>query len=355
MKRLFLEKRKKEGVLLFAAILLFFGCAGNGNGNSVHEILMADSIAVRQIIKPYGWIVVGDKCVVHANEMDTAFYVYGLPDFEYLYCQVGRGEGPEEVSQEEILRENVSKASFWVIDWGKESVSGFTAGRDSLRRYARFRLGGDCDDPVVMINDSLAIGEGYASDGQFRMSLLNLRDGNILDSLSLKAFRQEEHGDGWSASTLVNVPGYVTDGKTLVVNYEYTDRVEFYDVSSGRLSLKKAAGDGRSVEQLQRAGLWESEKVKYYGAMAADSAYVYILETDLSRETGKSMAERFDMPEGTTLSSTVLVYDWRGDFKKKYRLDKNINRLLAYGGWLYCYNDQSDFERVYRYRLPQVD
>ncbi len=320
-------------------------------------LLSADSITIRQIIKPYAWIVVGDKCVVHAEEMDTAFYVYGLPEFEYRYCAVGRGEGPEEVSDEELLRQNISIPVFWVMDWARESVMGFTAGQDSLCKYVRFRPCEDCDDPILVFNDSLALGEVYSIDGQqqFGMSLIDLLGGKAVDSLPLKSFRQEEHGNGWSASTLINVPGYVSNGKILVVNYEYTDRVEFYEVSTGRFLLQKATGDRRSVEQLQRAGLWESEKIKYYGAITADTSYVYILETDLSRETGKSMVERFELPEGATLSSAVLVYDWQGSFKRKYSLDKKINRLLVYDGWLYGYDDQLDFEKVYRYQLPLLD
>ena len=62
------------------------------------ELLAPDSIAIEQILQPMAWKTSGDKAVLLSMKTDSAFFVYRLPAFEYLYSFGAKGEGPDDFS-----------------------------------------------------------------------------------------------------------------------------------------------------------------------------------------------------------------------------------------------------------------
>ena len=117
--------------------------------------------------------------------------------------------------------------------------------------------------------------------------------------------------------------------------YPFTGRVEFYDVSTGKLVLKKTLpGDGLSAEDLKEKDFSNSPT---YVQTASDGNYLYVLES--IRKDNK------------VFDTYILVYDWLGNPVGKYHPDKLIHAILAYQGKIYGYNKDLDFEQVYVFDL----
>lgn len=331
---------------LFPAVAALFLCACGGSkqasgfGDPVE--IRAKSIAIDEIIKPIGWAEADGKAVIQSDGTDTVYYVYSLPDFRYLYAGGTKGEGPEELGSPYMLGDNPYMKTFWIVDWSKGTLTDFQAGPDSLKALTRFKPAGE-DDPALMVNDSVAVYEGgYNLDNLCWIKLVKPHTGEILDSVLTRAVIEVQKGDGWTSVNMKNVPAYISDGKTLVVKYEYTDRVEFYDISDGKFTLKKALGDPRTLEQLRAEDFWKKTEGKYYDGFAADRDHVYIVEYDYTRE---------EKSPRRILSSAVLVYDWDGNPVRKYILDKPVDALLVYKDKIFCFNTEEDFEQVYAYSL----
>lgn len=332
-----------KSTFLFSALGILILCACGGKqtvGFGDPEELRAESIAIDQIIKPVGWVEAGGKAVIQSSGTDTMYYVYSLPDFRYMYAGGTKGEGPEELGNPYLMGKVPSMKTFWVVDWGKGTLIDFQVGKDSLKALTRFKPEGE-DDPVLMVNDSVAVYEGgYNLDNLCWIKLVKVHTGEILDSVLTRSVIEVQQGDGWTSVNMKNVPAYISDGKTLALKYEYTDRVEFYDISGGKFVLKKAVGDSRTLEQLRAEDFWKKTEGKYYDGFAADKDHVYILEYEY-REEEKSPRQ--------ILSSAVLVYDWDSNPVRKFILDKPVNDLLVYGDKMFCFNNEEDFEQVYVY------
>lgn len=77
---------------------LFFSSCRSGQGDASEdfasaELLAPDSIAIGQILQPMAWKTSEDKAVLLSQKTDSAFFVYRLPAFEYLYSLGQRAKG----------------------------------------------------------------------------------------------------------------------------------------------------------------------------------------------------------------------------------------------------------------------
>ena len=88
-------------LLCLPALILSSCRSGQGHvkeGFASAELLAPDSIAIGQILQPTAWKNSGDKAVLLSQKTDSAFFVYRLPPFEYLYSFGATGEGPDDFS-----------------------------------------------------------------------------------------------------------------------------------------------------------------------------------------------------------------------------------------------------------------
>ena len=88
-------------LLCLPALILSSCRSGQGHvkeGFSSAELLVPDSIAIEQILQPMAWKTSEDKAVLLSQKTDSAFFVYRLPTFEYLYSFGAKGEGPDDFS-----------------------------------------------------------------------------------------------------------------------------------------------------------------------------------------------------------------------------------------------------------------
>ena len=331
--------------------LLALSCGGKGASESFSPAgeLAADSVAINQIIKPICATIADGKCVIMSDDTDSVFYVYSMPDFSFMYPAMTKGEGPDEIGSAYMIKHAAGYPGFSFIDYYKNNIKTYRASAAGIRSVKQ--ISGDhlSDvDITCIINDTLAVGESFTFDGTNLgfIKLVDIRTGRTLDSArSYSVVNVLREGNNMSIN-IMNVPDYESDGRTLALCYEYTGRMDFYDISGGRLELKKSVGDKRTVEQLRETDFWKMEKGFYYISMTSSPDCIMVLHTEF--ETTPLPRYKY-----TTLSSSLLTYDWNGVPQKEYKLDKTVNNALfdPHSGKLFCFNDELDFEQVYVYGL----
>ena len=315
---------------------------GSGNLDTIIET-RADSIPIHEILQPCflleraSWNAVGDKAVImNSGSNDSLVYVYRLPDFEFLYAGIRRGNGPEDfrIWAYSIVPCNDSLLLFW-----NSGGSGRYATLTDTGFVLSQRINTEYDWAPGRIPDMDSMQVDYNSDPNFKTSLFlflyDLNQKHKLDSICLDHqlfFEKVRQYDVYR-----NMPHTVAnrDRSVYAAVYPFTGRVEFYDVSTGKLVLKKTLpGDGLSAEDLKEKDFSNSPT---YVQTASDGNYLYVLES--IRKDNK------------VFDTYILVYDWLGNPVGKYHPDKLIHAILAYQGKIYGYNKDLDFEQVYVFDL----
>ena len=313
------------------------------------QLLQADSIRIEQILSPRTWTVAGDRAIVASLSQDSVLYAYRLPDFEYLYSGLRAGGGPDELSNiyGSFLR-SYPDGTFVLEDYGRRNMILHAADKDfALLRTASTRQK-DARDGGPVPGDSVYAAVDYppCEQGSAPGRLL-LQDfyGRTLDSAACRSFVTTLTHEGERFSMGMNWPNFAYAGQTLALVYYETGRVEFYDLSRGKLSLEKATGDSTPVEELMEADLTRRsfQGVKY-DAIVSDGKYFYVL-ANAYRYTGPQPD-----PSNIRFTSCILVYSRQGTPLRKYALDHPASDILAYRDVIYAYNRWKDFEQVYVYR-----
>ena len=340
---------KKVSLLcaLSALAAVLFSACGTGakapGGFDTPVEVRADSIAVHEIFRPSffvittaNWCAAGDKAVIISDDSpDTVAYVYRLPDFKFLYAGIRRGGGPEDLSYSPaaVPRQTDSQVLFWnpgVLGmYATLTDTGFVVGDRVTERTRSQRL------ETVPPADSLQVDCSYSESGQaLHLFLYDLGHKGWLDSLNIV---QQLYSEKRYEQIYVyrNLPTIIGNGTVYAVVYSYTGRIEFYDVSTGKLVLKKTVvGDDTPPEELKKKDLSDAPR---YWQLASDGKYLYVLE--------------YVRRENKITDCNILTYDWDGNPVGKYHPDKLIHAILAYDGKIYGYNKDMDFEQVYVYDL----
>ena len=337
-----MKKYRFIPVFAVLTICLLSACAGektDANGFADVVEIKADSIAVHEILQPRRYTVSGDKMLLLTDKGDSLMYVYRLPEAEFLYKGLRVGNGPGEIPSvyPEIVNRYEKDGFFSITCNG--ILFDFTASDTGIVARGAKRMGaGKSSDGHLPPVDSMMVGDGV--NAKWDAVLLYLRDrvtGQVLDSAASYAVLypgNEGHYENQSR-------GVQNGGKYAAVYCE-TGRIEFYDISAGKLELKKTWGDGTPAAELKNADFSARKKGTDYYESRTDGKYLYVLE---------SCYELDDQQTRQVKSSNVLVYDWDGNPVKKYRLDKAVDAMMADNGKLYAFDWNEDFEKIYVYDL----
>lgn len=327
--------------LLLSAIMVITGIFFSACSSEKKDVsgfgqvdeLFADSIAIHEILQPRGWLTTGDKAVILSKGQDSVGYAYRLPDFKFLYVGLRVGGGPEELANPwpDPIQEYHPNGRFLLFHFGQRLAyyftatdTGFVAGSAKRVGYGRAEGKPTLDSLVLDVSES-----DFRDDGAVYLFLYDIAQGGAVDSVRSQTYYlpDKQKYKNWSI--------FAQNGTVCVAVYSDTGRIEYYDVSSGKLILKKVVGDDTPVEELKNKIF--SNDGPFYDYVATDGKYLYILETHYKNERRSNC--------------DVLVYDWKGNPIKKYRLDKIIDNIIAGKGKLYGYNEKKDFEQVYVFDL----
>lgn len=328
------------------AICLAAACVGDSqsktDANGFRETveLRADSVAIREIVQPRRYAVSGDKMLLLSNKGDSLMHVYRLPAVEFLYKGLRVGNGPGEIpsAYPEMVNRYQQDGLFSITCNGM--LFDFTASDTGLVARGMKRIGqGRTHNSPVPPADSLLVKDGI--NAKWDAVLLYLRDmvtGRVLDSTASQAVFYPERNGGYYE----NESWGVQNGGKYAAVYPETGRIEFYDISAGKLDLKKAWGDRTPASELKDTDFYGRKKGCEYYESRTDGKYLYVME---------AYYELDGQGERQVKASNVLVYDWEGNPIKKYRLDKTVNSMMVAGGKLYAFDWEADFEKLYVYDL----
>lgn len=295
---------KKASVFFGAALagLLAVSCGGDAKkdaeGFPPAKTLVADSIAIEQVLSVSGWNLYGDYAVIFSPQTEKALFRYRLPEWTFVDTTFSLGEGPDDFGQYVSLLEgnDPRSSAFWIGDGIKERMTRIAVqGDGSLEKTVRGRYA--VGQQSVVFGDTLV---AYSTQEGEREA--HIRTAVLADTLV----------------ALDSVPGY----------------------AQRKIDIQQANGQIQSVRVLTyNAGQM---------AGAADRDHLYFLEKE--RETPHQ-----DLPEGTyppVKSVVIKVYDWQ--FRPVAKLlpdhpsasDVRIDLLRRK---IYAYDPQVDFEQVYVY------
>lgn len=342
---------KRISLLSIISILLFSACGTSKTEENTFAHPMAldapDSIAIKQIIAPLVWRTIDNKAVVFSQKTDSVFFVYRLPDFEYLYSFGAKGEGPDDFSYPYLRTQNVSTSPFYLDDLNKRRrhiyrIGDREAQKTGERKSEQYNI-------FFYINDSVTfqVNSDYAGEYLKNYYRTTTEDGVTIDSLIpltyYKSFKVSHDGGGIGITgRYYNEPQFVYNDGRLVILYGDVRRTDIYDIlPDGHIVLKKSIGDPSTSEQINAMDLENVENGEtFYGIQGTENR-IYVLTGDFRKEEkGRKL-----------LRSYVEVYDWDGNPVKKFDLARAFNRFLVDEphGKIFCYDSAQDFDQVFVY------
>lgn len=314
----------------------------NANGFGAPVELRADSIAIREILQPKSWVAAGDKAIVGSGKgSDSLVYVYSLPEFRCLYAGLRTGGGPGELANPyaELVQKYDRDGRFLLYHFGSGRMYHFTAtdtgfavgdAKELTRGVDKGYSGGE-----LLVDSDIPWDSDPNVKQNVYLYLYDMSTGNTLDSVLSQSVFSPTPGKNYGAFKNGTISLY--NGNLCAVVYGNTGRVEYYDISSGKLEFKGAVGDNTPAEKLMEVN-FDTWKGPDYREGATDGKYLYVLVNEIRLDShGKKQI----------VSSSVLVYDWEGHPVKWIKLDKAVDNILTGTGKIYAYDSDRDFEQVY--------
>lgn len=357
MKTLF-----KHLIPVAACAAVAVSCSADGNaalGFDKPVEVKADSIAVNEILRPIDHAVVGDKAVVMSAGSEDLFYVYGLPDFKFLYSTGKSGEGPDDFGRCKFLNGDATDGVLYVDEFSKRLAKFFSVDDNNFNNKGQI---------VFIKKDGVYLRErAVASGGRWLLSSkevnvdelgrqylyvmeANTQD-NVTDSVLVHTLVKEETmANGGVRVTTYNDVSVLSAGDAVAVSYSMIPRMDFYRMTSdGKLKLIKTIGDNFTDEEtMERFKALEADKggsaTRFCDGQATEK-YLFILEADIKVD--------MEARKINFLSTRVKVYDWDGSVAGMFELEKPATNIMVSpdGGCIFAYNVVTDdFDRVYTYR-----
>lgn len=333
-----------------AAAVLAVSCGGGKSSEenpfafAQIETLTCDSIPIAEILQPSAWTVVGDKAVLASGQNDSLFWVYRLPEFEFLYCFGLKGEGPYELTGISLMRDASQQGRFCVGDQEKElSYRLDETEANDVRRIPLGRV----SNPMMRVGDSIALGQRMLfsmEEVRYEYYTVNTRSGQGVDTvralLSKASMQLSERG--MAVANLHNVPKVALLAEGFVLAYPDVRSLYFYRVGqAGKIDLERVVGEQLTREQVE--ALPQERFETGYGLLQAQGTdeRVYLLSYRRGDRSGEENKAAF--------TYYVEVYDKRGRPIKTFELDRAVTSMLVdeQRGRFYFYDARYDFEWVY--------
>lgn len=334
---------------------LFFSSCRSGQGDASEdfasaELLAPDSIAIGQILQPMAWKISEDKAVLLSQKTDSAFFVYRLPAFEYLYSFGAKGEGPDDFSYPFLRTESADEQEFSALDLMKNIRHFYTLGDTAACKTGSDTFGERLYNVLFPVNDSVFLQQNSDISGDYLLSYYCTvtPEGETIDSIiplshtkSFRIARSKEtigiHG------TIYNSPRLAYRNGRLAIFYSDLRRTDLFDITpQGRFVLCSSTGDASTREQINAMDLENLEKGYTVCAIQGTPDHIYLLCADFRKdpELGRKI-----------LHSYVEVYDWEGRPVKKFDLGRPFDRFLVVPryGKIFCYLSDEDFKQVFSY------
>lgn len=359
------DRRIKKASVFFGAVLaglLAVSCGDRGGkdaeGFPPAETLVADSVAIEQVLSVSGWNLYGDYAVIFSPQTEKVLFRYRLPEWAFVDTTFSLGEGPDDFGQYVSLLEgnDPRSSAFWIGDGIKERMTRIAVqGDGALEKTVRGRYA--VGQQSVVFGDTLVAYSTQEGEREAHIRTAVLADTLVaLDSVPGYAQRkidiQQANGQIQSVRVLTYNAGQMAGAADrLAVWYPGTKNLAVYRIGTdGRLTEEGVYGEVPLTQEAVDTYVEAHPDFvpDDFSLIAADRDHLYFLEKE--RETPHQ-----DLPEGTyppVKSVVIKVYDWQ--FRPVAKLlpdhpsasDVRIDLLRRK---IYAYDPQVDFEQMYVY------
>ena len=243
------------------AALLAVGACGGGakkdaEGFPPVKTLVADSIAIEEVLQPSWGGIYGDYAVLVSRMTSKVVFRYRLPDWTFVDSSFSKGGGPDDLLYGFLQGTNNADGTFWVSEPARQLLMQFGDKDGRLQKLRTVRNGtsrsvyfGQVFDNRILVCDYRA-GVEETTEGvdthQFSFTIgdsLSLADSLQCFSKTYVDMRREGNMI-YTTSISYNKPQYKAWGDRLAVWYPDTRNMLVYRVGEdGKMNLEHTYGD----------------------------------------------------------------------------------------------------------------
>lgn len=315
--------------ILIIIPLIFFSCKEKEYKRSFPETkeLKSEDIHLNEVIKFEQMYKTKDYVIIKDGFRNASvfFYVYKLPNLDFLYSFAERGSGPEEF-QLPIVIKNTPENYFSFRDHGKDKLVTYTLTDTAaiLNSIKSFPPKDECFLwEINYLNDSLSILKKQNNKWS-RRELWNLHTNEIIDSIPNSFDIKKELGENYD-STFEDL-WIISNNNKLAFGYYFMDLLEIGIIENNKIIINQKIG----IDKIPEFHLYGPGKpggkyqynflnnIVHYKYMTCDNENIYALYANTP----------FGEIDSIKLS-TIEVYSWEGEPKAILKLDKSISDFIV--------------------------
>lgn len=283
------------------------------------ERLTGDSIRIDEVLFPLQMAKIGDKVVVQSIKTDSLFFVYGLPDFRFLYSTGSKGEGPDDFAYP--MKMSVTPSEKLLISSQGKLKNTFVRVTDT---------GFVMEKQLPMPPSCKMMGMADDSTGVMDRNLMKLEliDVNTMETMdTVRDLKSVITNDG----AYSNLNYGALYGRKMFFVYSEMDLVEFYRISpDGR--FEHTASYGTDSVYVRRPYHYP-----YGPHMSMTENYVFVRFIDMENNRRQ----------------LIRVFDWDGHPVKTFDLGRRYFDVFTVdqdSRTIYAADNSRDFDYIYTFR-----
>jgi hypothetical protein len=297
----------KYNIIFIAIVMaLFVKCTPSNKkdtNTAVTEVtdLKSDSIFVNEIIDIHDWISVDNQIIIQTSVVDTLFYSYLLPDFQFYYMFGTRGQGPAEYIYPKLTTDG--KKKLYLYDNAKKKFVEFALSeKEFVVVNARDVSTHMLVDKMLTVNDTLFCIKESNSD-EIKIALFSIEN-NEFEKISEYKVESDLKGKASENDFLIT-----NNKEKMATFYIHKKQIRLY-----QLSEKKEIEETFTLLVTRK----ENKNVFYYSDLCCTDKYIFALYQGFDPDLLKSSDQ-----------STIEVYNWDGKLIKTLKADRIINRIIV--------------------------
>lgn len=371
-----MKKTVKSIAVAIAAVVssVVVSCSGGGGSAAGDfaeaEDLRADSIAINEIIQPNNILLRDGYAVISSPKNKKVLFRYSLPGWEITDTSLTRGEGPGDLNDAVLLKQNRKDDTLWISEPNKRMLLKAVMNPGGISVEEEIRLQGYdlwlWNSAFVVDGKSIVnIKLDFWDTEETKVYSYDMTDSMaVRDSvLCLTRAYIEKHDDGkskWASATISNSPEIQIVGDRMAIWYPDTRNTMIYRIGAdGRFVLEKTFGAPLTYEQVKNMDFKNIKRDEAENFVSADEDYLYFkyvktkkVEDNTEDNAGGPSGNAPKPEKRENVALELRVYDWDMNPVKKFTLDK-VNGTSLFidraNGKVYSYDRSLDFEYVYVY------
>lgn len=286
-----------------------------------------------ELLMPNKITIIDNQLIIYDQSGEKQFHVFKLPEVEYNYSFGGKGQGPDEFANIDPLSIKELNGNLAFLDNNK--IVKMEIGKDDAKiiKTHPIVMGKNPINRLNLINDSTYISDMLEGDYEHHKN-------NLITGKELIKFGEYPKE---AASIRNDIDRYQSYKKAntnyqdkLAVFYLYHDRMKIYQNETLKIqSLGK--NDKQHTEG--------NNPIIYRAEPMATNDYIYTL----------FIGKRKNEINFTSFSPQLEIWDWQGQLKSKYLLDKPIITFFVSEKLKKIYATSiEDTNQIYVFDLPDA-